>query len=512
MSLTKVNYAMIDGTYVVPGAAYDVLGNGITNDTNAVKAGLAYTTQNPNKLLDLRAEEYVKYTDSGSGTINTSGRLTQPGDIGGGVARTINTDFPSSFMGGDGNGEVALGMYRKYTYTPGDTKLQNGFLYCSNVIADTGATPTSAANLQVQTKLNITAGSNNFAWHNFQSYVECNALQSHEPTAGYFASDATAGATPWGLVVRSRSFNSNAPFHVYGMQLEVGSEIAPQVSGKALSIWNAGTVPLTYGSVAFGAAGLTYGHLVTNKSDRNENETPHAGDITYGYAVEGSNRLVANFSSVGTTPIAVGNTVTGGTSGATGVVTRIAITSGSWATNNAVGQVWIYSTGGTFVSGDALLVSGVSRAIIGASAFQPVGSITNGFEASNIGFQASPPTYSFLASDVDHNPRWFVSGNGAAGCTIVAVANNVTTFSAAHSNVFQLDSSTLGTGITDITNHVAGQVIYIAGGGGASPTIIKNNSGTGSTNINLASGDWTGTLRKTLQLIWTGQWQEVSRT
>ena len=512
MALTKVTYSMLSDMYVVAGAAYNVTGDGVTNDTTAVKAGLAFTTQNPNKLLDLRAEEYVKYTDSGSGTINTSGRLTQPGDIGGGIARTINTDFPSSFMGGDGDGEVALGLYRKYTYTPGNTKLQNGFLYCNNVIADTGATPTSAANVQVQTKLNITPGSNNFAWHNIQSYVECNAGVSHEPAAGYFASDTTAGATPWGILCRAISKNLVAPFHIYGLQVEVGSDVTPQVSGKGVSIYNFGLVPLTYGTITWGAAGLVYGGLVTNRGDRNEDETPHSGNITYGYAVEGSDRLVANFTSVGTTPIVVGNTVTGGTSGATGVVTRIAITSGSWATSNAVGQIWIYSTGGTFVPGDALLVGGVSRATIGGSAFQSVGSITKGFEACNIGFRGTPPSYSFLSSDVNHNPRWFVSGDGAAGCTIVAVANNVTTFSAANSNVFQLASSTLGTGITDITSPISGQVIYIAGGGGTTPTIVKNNTGSGGTNINLNGGDWTGAAGKILQLVYTGQWFEVSRT
>jgi len=506
MALTKVTYSMLTDMYVVAGAAYNVTGDGTTNDTAAVKTGLAYTTQNPNKLLDLRAEQYVKYTDSGSATVNTSGRLTQPGDISGGIARTINTDFPSSFMGGDGNGEVALGLYRKYTYTSGNTKLQNGFLYCNNVIADTGATPTSAAGLQVQTKLNITGTSYNFAYHNFQSYVECNAAQSNEPTAGYFGTYATAGATPWGLVVASHSTGVNAPYHVYGMQLEVGSEITPQVSGKALSIWNAGTVALTYGSVAFGAAGLTYGHLVTNKSDRAENEVPHMGSITYGYAVEGSDRLYASYTGVGTTPIAVGNTVTGGTSGATGVVTAITVTSGSWAAGTAVGQVWITLSTGTFVSGDALLVASVSRATIGASAFQSVGTITKGFEASNCG------TYSFVATDANHNPRFFVSGAGASGCAIVAIANNVTTFSAANSNVFQLATSTLGTQITDITSPISGQVIYIAGGGGTTPTVVKNNGGSGGTNINLNGSNWTGTYGKILQLVYTGQWFEVSRT
>ena len=55
-----------------------------------------------------------------------------------------------------------------------------------------------------------------------------------------------------------------------------------------------------------------------------------------------------NYTSGGTTPIAVGNTITGATSAATGVVLSITVASGSWAGGDAAGVIRIDTKTGTF--------------------------------------------------------------------------------------------------------------------------------------------------------------------
>lgn len=70
----------------------------------------------------------------------------------------------------------------------------------------------------------------------------------------------------------------------------------------------------------------------------------------------------------GLTAITVGQTVTGGTSGATGVVTQVTIQTGAWG-QAALGQIIFASTTGTFTNGEALKVGGVTVATAsGASA------------------------------------------------------------------------------------------------------------------------------------------------
>ena len=65
----------------------------------------------------------------------------------------------------------------------------------------------------------------------------------------------------------------------------------------------------------------------------------------------------SDFINGGPRAIAIGDTVTGGTSGATGIVLGISpLTSGAWATNNAAGNIGIHRTTGAFVSNEALNV------------------------------------------------------------------------------------------------------------------------------------------------------------
>lgn len=57
-----------------------------------------------------------------------------------------------------------------------------------------------------------------------------------------------------------------------------------------------------------------------------------------------------------------GNTITGQTSGATAVVTRVAVQSGTWASNSAAGYINFASVTGTFSAGENIRVGGTTKA------------------------------------------------------------------------------------------------------------------------------------------------------
>ncbi|MBP2230825.1 hypothetical protein J2847_004134 [Azospirillum agricola] len=66
----------------------------------------------------------------------------------------------------------------------------------------------------------------------------------------------------------------------------------------------------------------------------------------------------------GTGLITEGQTVAGGTSGATGVVTRVVVREGDWtAGNEAVGQLVFATISGAFLNGEELRVGGVKKAV-----------------------------------------------------------------------------------------------------------------------------------------------------
>lgn len=62
-------------------------------------------------------------------------------------------------------------------------------------------------------------------------------------------------------------------------------------------------------------------------------------------------------------PIKVGDTITGHTSAATGVVTGVVVTSGSWAGDDAAGYLFIKTKTGTFQNNEELWVGGVKWAV-----------------------------------------------------------------------------------------------------------------------------------------------------
>ena len=74
--------------------------------------------------------------------------------------------------------------------------------------------------------------------------------------------------------------------------------------------------------------------------------------------------------NTGTAAIVDGNTVTGATSGATGVVARVVLQSGTFASGNAAGRLILSSSTGVFTSGENLTVAAAVKAIAGGAATQ----------------------------------------------------------------------------------------------------------------------------------------------
>jgi len=83
-------------------------------------------------------------------------------------------------------------------------------------------------------------------------------------------------------------------------------------------------------------------------------------------AHDGRGPYKAAFTSGGTTPIAVGDTVTGGISGQTAKVVLVSVTSGSWAGGDAAGSIYVGTPSGAFSNGEALLVGGSDLATLTA--------------------------------------------------------------------------------------------------------------------------------------------------
>lgn len=71
--------------------------------------------------------------------------------------------------------------------------------------------------------------------------------------------------------------------------------------------------------------------------------------------------------TAGTAQINDGDSIVGGTSGATGVVARVVLESGAWS-GTAAGRLILSSTGGTFQAAEAIKVSGASKATASGAA------------------------------------------------------------------------------------------------------------------------------------------------
>lgn len=87
------------------------------------------------------------------------------------------------------------------------------------------------------------------------------------------------------------------------------------------------------------------------------------GDGNTAYGVFGFCYVIPFDAGQSEGPIKVGDTVTGHTSAATGIVTGVILTSGAWATDDAAGYVFIKTKTGTFQDNEELWVGGVKFAV-----------------------------------------------------------------------------------------------------------------------------------------------------
>ena len=161
------------------------------------------------------------------------------------------------------------------------------------------------------------------------------------------------GSTPVGTITAQPATYQQDPFAdldwLYLASQEYRSSITrPPGSGGIRGVWSLGNTVYCVRNNAAATAGVMYASSATGWTA-----------VSLGFSIP------FNLGNTGT-PIVVGNTVTGGTSGASAVITRVVVEGGDvgfTSGNPARGQLICASiTGGPFVSGEELRVSGVRRA------------------------------------------------------------------------------------------------------------------------------------------------------
>lgn len=103
--------------------------------------------------------------------------------------------------------------------------------------------------------------------------------------------------------------------------------------------------------------------------------------------------------NTGTAAITAGQTVTGATSGATGVVAKVVIEDGTWSGGDAEGRLILSSTTGTFQNGENLQVSAVTKAVSGGAASQISLAVNGRFETVVANFGGGTANYKLYGCD-----------------------------------------------------------------------------------------------------------------
>ena len=194
---------------------------------------------------------------------------------------------------------------------------------------------------------------------------------------------ATSGAT--GYVVS-----------VDGDQIVVTKEVGTYVAAEVITVsgTSVGTITSVVGGASDGYLDALYSSLAADAYRADITEVPGSGavrgvayfnDIVYAWRDnDAGTAMVMHKSSTsgwvevalgrqlgfgtGTAAIADGQTVTGATSGATGVVARVVLQSGSWSTSDAAGRLILSSSTGTFQAAENLRVGGITKAIASGAA------------------------------------------------------------------------------------------------------------------------------------------------
>jgi len=153
--------------------------------------------------------------------------------------------------------------------------------------------------------------------------------------AGWYEFDIKFGTAPWDLITED----------LVGV-IDGGSTLASGERYKRVAITKRS---LALAKIAHDCEQVKATGVTTVKS--------HDGTVDEFDIALGSLKL--DFDSGGTTAIAVGDTITGQTSGATAIVNHVVIDSGSWAGGNADGSLYLSSVSKAFAD-DELLDVGVT--------------------------------------------------------------------------------------------------------------------------------------------------------
>ena len=198
-------------------------------------------------------------------------------------------------------------------------------------------------------------------------------------TVGQTVTGSTSGATGRVIVVNTAS-------------LVITRETGTFVAGDILNNGSGfvGTITSVEGVAADGLTDAQYQSLAADNYRADITVVPGTGSIlgvAYYNGVCYAWRLTSMYKSTaggwvavtlgkelsfgtGTAAIVDGNTVTGATSGATGVVARVVLQSGTFASGNAAGRLILSSSTGVFTSGENLTVAAAVKAIAGGAATQ----------------------------------------------------------------------------------------------------------------------------------------------
>ena len=129
---------------------------------------------------------------------------------------------------------------------------------------------------------------------------------------------------------------------------------------------------------------------------------------TSGWAVQDLGETI-EFDTGSTDNPAIGETVTGGTSGATGVVTGLSVLSGAWAGNNATGYLSLKTVSGTWTAGETITYAGGSLAE--TDNYANTLTIDGSYEFITYNFSGqSYSEYMYVCNNVDSAFQWDGSG------------------------------------------------------------------------------------------------------
>lgn len=204
---------------------------------------------------------------------------------------------------------------------------------------------------------------------------------------------------------------------------EVGTFVANE--GISISAVQVGTVDEILGVAADGLEDATYKGLAADDYRADIGAVPGSGPIrgvayyngkVYAWRNNAGGTAVDMYQSstsgwvkinfpkelsfnTGTAAITAGQTVTGATSGATGVVAKVVIEDGTWSGGDATGRLILSSTTGTFQNGENLQVSAVTKAVSGGAAAQISLSINGRFETVVANFGGGTANYKLYGCD-----------------------------------------------------------------------------------------------------------------